>query len=66
VAGLILVAGLFSLIGMAAFAYGKHTTRFGPLIGGIVLMVFPYFVHSLLVMVLVGTAILAGMFLFPD
>lgn len=64
--GLILAAGIFSLIGLAAFTYGKRTSRFGPLIGGIALMFFPYFVHSILVMVLIGVAILAGMFLFPE
>ncbi len=63
---LLVVAGFLSLVGMAAFAYGKRTTRFGPIIGGLVLMVFPYFVHSVLVMVLIGAAILAAMFLFPD
>ncbi len=63
--GSIVVAGIFSLLGMAALAYGRRSSRIGFALGGVVLMFFPYFVPSPLVMLLVGAAIMAGMYFFP-
>jgi len=52
-----LFLGLFiSLVGMAAFAYGKKTSRVVPLAGGLVLMIYPYFVPNTLAM-----AVIAGL-----
>ncbi len=62
-----LVLGLFvSLIGMAAFVYGKKTSRLVPLIGGLILMIYPYFVPNVLAMVVIGAGLVAGMILFRD
>ena len=61
-----ILGGAFSLIGMAAFMYGKKSTRSGPLIGGLILMIFPYFVPNPLLMVLVGAVTLVGMYLFRE
>jgi hypothetical protein len=61
----IVLASLFSLLGMAALAYGKRSSRIGIALGGVVLMFFPYFVPNPLAMLLVGAAIVAGMYLFP-
>ena len=59
--------GLFvSLIGMAAFAYGKKTSRVVPLIGGLILMIYPYFVPNVLAMAVIAAGLVAGMILFRD
>jgi len=54
------LASLFSLIGMAACAYGRRQRLLVPTILGIVLMIYPYFVSSALVLVVVGALLLAG------
>ena len=55
----IIVAGLFGIIGMAYFMYGKKSLRYVFLICGIVLMVYPYFVTRTLYMVIVGVVVSA-------
>jgi hypothetical protein len=59
------LASVLSLIGMAALAYGRRSSRIGVALGGVVLMFFPYFVPNPLAMLLIGGAIVAGMYLFP-
>ena len=54
-----IIAGAF---GTAYFIYGKRQQRFAPLIAGMLLCVYPYFVHSTLWLVLIGLAILAAPF----
>ena len=61
----LVLAAVFSLIGMAALAYGRRSSRIGIVIGGVVLMFFPYFTPNPLTMLLIGAAIVAGMYLFP-
>ena len=61
----LILAAVFSLIGMAALAYGRRSSRIGVAIGGVVLMFFPYFTPNPLTMLLIGAAIVAGMYLFP-
>lgn len=61
----LVLAGVFSLIGMAAVGYGRRSSRIGVAVGGVVLMFFPYFVPNPLTMLLIGAAIVAGMYLFP-
>jgi len=62
----LLVSFFISIGGMAAFAYGKKTSRLVPLIGGIVLMVYPYFVSNVLAMGLIAVALVAGMVLLRE
>lgn len=59
------VAGVCSLIGLAAFIYGRRQARFGWLLGGIALMTYPFFVPSVLLLIVIGCAIIAAMWLFP-
>lgn len=54
-----IIAGAF---GMAYFIYGKRQQRFAPLVAGMLLCVYPYFVHGTLWLVLVGLALLAAPF----
>lgn len=60
------VGFIFSLIGMAAFVYGRKTDRIGMVVGSIVLTVFPYFLSNPVLMVLIGVVIMAGMYFFPE
>ncbi|KQY54961.1 hypothetical protein [Lysobacter sp. Root494] len=50
---------LFSSIGLGYFIYGKRQQAPVPLVCGIVLMVFPYFVSGPWTLVLVGGALMA-------
>jgi hypothetical protein len=49
---------VFGSFGLGYFVYGKRQDRFVPLVCGLALMVFPYFVSSTLVLVLVGLVLL--------
>ena len=50
---------LFSAAGMAYFMYGKKQAAFVPLLTGLALMIYPYFVSSNLVLVGVGLLLAA-------
>ncbi len=55
---------LFGSIGVGYFVYGKRQRMVMPLICGLGLMIFPYFVSNSLVMVLMGCALLSAPFLY--
>ena len=48
---------LFSSIGLGFFLYGKKQRAVVPLVCGLALMIFPYFVASNIVLVAVGVAL---------
>ena len=50
---------LFGAIGAGYMIYGKRQRAIVPLASGLALMVFPYFVSSNWMMVLVGAALMA-------
>lgn len=50
---------LFGAIGFGFFMYGKKQRSISPLLAGLGLMIFPYFVSNAWVMVLVGAALCA-------
>ena len=50
---------LFSSIGMGFFIYGRKQRRAVPLVCGIVLMVYPYFVPSTIWLVVIGVVLCA-------
>ena len=50
---------LFSAIGMGFFIYGRKQTRAVPLVCGLVLMVYPYFVPSTIWLVVIGVMLCA-------
>ncbi len=55
--GTLLWGLLFSSIGLGFFLYGKKQRAIVPLVCGLALMIFPYFVASNLVLVAVGVAL---------
>ena len=50
---------LFIAIGMGFFLYGRKQKRAVPLVCGIVLMVYPYFVPSTIWLVVIGVVLCA-------
>jgi hypothetical protein len=50
---------IFGAVGMGMFVYGKKQQSALPMICGVVLMVFPYFVSNLFLLVLIGVAVTA-------
>jgi hypothetical protein len=52
-----------SAIGYALFSYGRKQARLPQVIGGVLLMVYPYFVDSFTAMLIVGLLIVAGVWL---
>ena len=57
------IALLTSAIGVAYFIYGKRQTRYAPLLAGLMLCVYPYFVDSVTWLVVIGVALVAAPFL---
>jgi len=55
-----------SLIGMAAFAYGKKTDRLVPVFGGVALMIYPYFVPSAIALAVIGAGLISAIIVLRD
>jgi hypothetical protein len=51
------IAGVF---GVAYFVYGKKQAKFTPMVAGVLLCVYPYFLDSVLWLVVVGAAPMAA------
>ena len=58
----LLIGILTGAIGMGYFIYGKRQTKFVPLLAGMALCVYPYFVDSALWLVVIGAVLLAAPF----
>lgn len=54
-----MLAGVF---GVAYFVYGKRQTKLVPLVAGILLCIYPYFIDSVLWLCIVGILLLAAPF----
>jgi len=48
---------IFGVIGLAAFLYGKRSVLIVPMVMGMALMVFPYFVSSTWLLYTIGFAL---------
>jgi len=57
---------IFGAIGLAAFIYGKRAELLTPMIIGVVLMAYPYFVSETWLLYLIGCALCAGLLLFRE
>jgi hypothetical protein len=55
---------LFSSIGLGFFIYGKKQGSIPPLISGIALMIYPYFVSSTVALVAIGVVLMAAPYFF--
>jgi len=57
---------LFGSIGLGFFIYGRKQRAPIPLLCGIALMVFPYFVSNALLLVAIGALLIAVPYFFRD
>ena len=55
---------VFGSIGLAYYVYGKKQQRFVPLLCGIALMAFPYFISNTVLLVVVGLVLSAVPYFF--
>ena len=63
-AGVLLWGLLFSSIGLGFFLYGKKQRAVVPLVCGIVLMVYPYFIPSVPLLIVIGVVLTAVPYFF--
>ncbi len=54
-------SSLFALIGLAVFVYGRRLRRGAPTLIGAALMIYPYFVSSSMVMVVIGILLIGAL-----
>lgn len=54
-----LLGALFGLIGFGYFLYGKRQKEMMPMLVGLALCVYPYFVTQVYLMVLIGVVLMA-------
>jgi hypothetical protein len=57
---------LFGSVGFAVFMYGKKSMHWQPMIIGVALMVYPYFVENVLLLYAIGIALSISLFVFRD
>jgi hypothetical protein len=57
---------LFGAIGLAAFIYGKKMVLWKPMVIGVVLMAYPYFISETWMLYSVGIALCFGLYVFRD
>ena len=57
---------LFGAVGFSAFIYGKKQSSAKPMLIGIALMAYPYFISNTLALYLVGAGLSASLFFFRD
>jgi len=50
---------LFGSIGLGFFVYGRRQKKVVPLVSGLALMIFPYFVSNTIVLVTLGIVLIA-------
>jgi len=55
---------MFGVIGFAAFMYGKKSALVKPMLIGLVLMIYPYFISETWLLYTIGAVLTAGLFLF--
>jgi hypothetical protein len=55
------ISGLFSLLGMAVFVYGRRQRTATHTLIGVLLMVYPYFVSSMLALIGIGGLLVVGL-----
>lgn len=57
---------IFGIIGFVAFNYGRKMKSSKPLMVGIALMVFPYFVSNTLLLYIIGAGLCAALYFWRD
>ena len=60
----ILAGIIFGSTGFVAFAYGKKRSKFKPVLLGIALMVYPYFISNTIAQYAIGLVLTAALFVW--
>jgi hypothetical protein len=60
---LLFIAMIISTVGVGYMMYGRRQARFTPVIAGVVLCLYPYFVDDWLWLTVIGVPLLAAPFL---
>jgi hypothetical protein len=63
---ILFAALVFGLIGFVAFNFGRKNALYGPMVTGLALMVFPYFVTQTWAVYLVGSGLCAVLYFWRD
>jgi hypothetical protein len=58
----LIVSVIAGAIGMGYFIYGKRQTKIVPMVAGVLLCIYPYFLDSLLWLSLIGAVLVAAPF----
>jgi hypothetical protein len=64
--GVLLWGLLFSSIGLGFFLYGKKQRAAVPLVCGLVLMIYPYFIPNVIALVAIGVVLTAVPYFFKS
>jgi predicted membrane protein len=64
--GVLLWGLLFSSIGLGFFLYGKKQRAVVPLVCGLVLMIYPYFIPNVIALVAIGVVLIAVPYFFKS
>jgi predicted membrane protein len=64
--GVLLWGLLFSSIGLGFFLYGKKQRAVVPLVCGLVLMIYPYFIPNVVALVAIGVVLTAVPYFFKS
>jgi len=62
----ILSGFVFGVIGWFAFIHGKKEKSWRPMVIGVALMVYPYFISNTLLAILIGIALTAALYFWRD
>ncbi|MES2019399.1 MAG: hypothetical protein V4484_23155 [Pseudomonadota bacterium] len=57
---------IFSVIGFAAFRYGKKMESMNAMLIGVALMLFSYFISATWLLYLIGAALCAALYVFRE
>jgi drug/metabolite transporter (DMT)-like permease len=57
---------MFGIIGFAAFRYGKKNGQLNPMLLGVGLMVYPYFISQTWVLYAIGCGLCAGLYFLRE
>lgn len=60
---LLFIGMIISTVGVGYMMYGRRQARFAPVIAGVVLCIYPYFVDDWLWLIVIGVPLLAVPFL---
>lgn len=57
---------IFGVVGLAAFLYGKKQAKMGPLVIGLLLMIYPYFIEETWILYAIGVTLTVAIYFFRD